>query len=55
MHSAQTPGLENHTVEQCEHVVDINFLEAAIGLLFEDHGGELLAVLDLTLSFNLLG
>ena len=55
MHTAQALGLEDHAVEQCEHIVDINFLKAAIRLLFEDHGSEFLAVLDLTLGFNLRG
>ncbi|MNR44559.1 hypothetical protein D3C85_1633180 [compost metagenome] len=55
MHTAQALGLEDHAVELREHVVDINFLEAAIRLLFENHGGEFLAVLHLTLSFNLRG
>ncbi|WP_158002644.1 hypothetical protein [Pseudomonas weihenstephanensis] len=55
MHTSQTLSLEDHAVEQCEHVVDINFLKATIRLLLEDHGGELLAVLDITLSFNLRG
>lgn len=46
MHTAQALGLEDHAVEHCEHVVDINVLEAAIRLLFENHGGEFFAVLD---------
>ncbi|MBJ2270286.1 hypothetical protein JFT60_23185 [Pseudomonas sp. MF6772] len=53
MHTAQAPSLENHVVKQCEHVVDINFLEPAIRILIKDHGGEFFAVLDHCLSFNL--
>ncbi|WP_156400807.1 hypothetical protein [Pseudomonas sp. Root329] len=52
MHSAQALGLKDHAVEHCEHVIDIDFLETAILLLFQVHGGELLAVLDLTISLN---
>ncbi|VVN34696.1 hypothetical protein PS662_05086 [Pseudomonas fluorescens] len=46
MHTAQALGLKDHAVEHCEHVVNINFLETAIRLLFEDHGGKFFAVLD---------
>ena len=52
MHTAQALGLKDHAVEHCEHVIDINFLETAALLLFEDHGSELLAVLDLTLCIH---
>lgn len=55
MHTAQALDLKDHAVEHCEHVIDINFLETAVLLRFENHGGELLAVLDLTLCFHFRG